>query len=74
MARVLFKKFYLLPLVETPNARIIVLSRLGEDKRMASNLIGNEAPLAGVAGSSPVSSALYETGLFRPVFFVLAST
>ncbi len=24
---------------------------------MASNLIGNEAPLSGVAGSSPVSSA-----------------
>ena len=34
---------------------------------MASNLIGNEAPLAGVAGSSPVSSV--ETG-FLAGFFV----
>ena len=37
---------------------------------MASNLIGNEAPLAGVAGSSPVSSV--ETGLLVG-FFVSCS-
>ena len=35
---------------------------------MVSNLIGNEAPLAGVAGSSPVSSALSRTETFG--FFV----
>ncbi len=36
---------------------------------MVSNLIGNEAPLSGVAGSSPVSSALRKAGLLRAGFF-----
>lgn len=37
---------------------------------MASNLIGNEAPLAGVAGSSPVSSAL-KVGFMVGFFYFL---
>lgn len=37
---------------------------------MVSNLIGNEAPLSGVAGSSPVSSAYTESRSFLgPAFF-----
>ena len=38
---------------------------------MVSNLIGNEAPLAGVAGSSPVSSALSRTETFGFFCFLL---
>lgn len=41
---------------------------------MVSNLIGNEAPLAGVAGSSPVSSALSRTETFGFFCFLLLSS
>ena len=41
---------------------------------MVSNLIGNEAPLAGVAGSSPVSSALSRTEMFGFFCFLLLSS
>ena len=40
-----------------------------EDMRMASNLIGNEAPLSGVAGSSPVSSATLKKPTFSGRLF-----
>ncbi len=41
---------------------------------MVSNLIGNEVPLAGVAGSSPVSSALSRTYLFGFFYFLFLSS
>ncbi len=54
-----------------------IITRHWEDKRMASNLIGNEAPLSGVASSNLVSSAfaivwnLSNSKRFFYVFFAL---